>query len=107
MAYRAKKHGLRVVYMPDSVLVHMENASTDGLSNKFYYYYHKSRLRFVFKNYSFRGIRNRFLSAEIKWFFNELPPDIRTTLLKVYLVSLPVAAAILIKRIMHKGINKR
>lgn len=101
MAYRIKKHGLRVVYIPDSILVHKENVSTNGLSKKFYYCYHKSRLRFVFKNYSLQDIFNHFFLKEKRWFLSELPEDIRTTLLKVYLVSFPHIVAILFKRIIR------
>lgn len=101
MAYRIKKHGLRVVYIPDSVLVHKENVSTNGLSKKFYYCYHKSRLRFVFKNYNLQDIINHFFAKEKRWFLNELPKNIQATLLKVYLVSFPCIAVILFKRMIR------
>lgn len=101
MAYRVKKHRLRVVYIPDSVLVHKENVSTNGLSKKFYYCYHKSRLRFVFKNHNIKYIIHQFFPKEKKWFLNELPANIRTTLMKVYLVSLPNIVAMLIKRVIR------
>ena len=102
MAYRLRKRGLRVVYLPDSVLVHKENVSTCGLTKKFYYYYHKSRLRFVFKNYGLKDITSRFFTKERNWFLKELPVEIRGTLLKVYLVSLPNIIAMLFKRMIRR-----
>lgn len=107
MACKVKRHGLKVVYVPDSVLVHKENVSTNGLSKNFYYCYHKSRLRFVFKNHSLKYIADHFFPKEKKWFLNGLPKDVRTTLLKVYLVSLPSILALLIKRLIWIKIKKQ
>lgn len=100
MACKVKRHGLKVFYVPDSVLVHKENVSTNGLSKKFYYCYHKSRLRFVFKNHSLQYIINHFFSKEKKWFLSELPANVRITVLKAYLVSLPNIVAMLLKRVI-------
>ncbi len=100
MAYRVKKHRLRVVYIPDSVIVHKENVSMNGLSKKFYYCYHKSRLRFVFKNHSLQNIMNNFFPKEKKWFLSELPVEVRSTVLTVYAVSLPGIIAMLARRLI-------
>ena len=98
LACRVRNLGMRVVYIPGSVLVHKENVSTGCLTKRFYYYFHKSRLRFVFKNYSMKEIIRGFLPREKKWFSEELPRDIRATLRKAYLISIPGIIVLLIKR---------
>jgi len=87
-AYRIRKKGLKVRYIPDSYLVHKENVSTGGLSDRFYYHFHRNRLRFIFKNYSFRFILSKFFPKEKHWFLNELPFRLRPILLKTYMLSI-------------------
>lgn len=101
MACKVKRNGLKVLYVPDSVLVHKENVSTNGLSKSFYYHYHKSRIRFLFKNHSFQYIINHFFSKEKRWFLSELPVNVRITVLKAYLVSLPNIVVMLLKRMIR------
>lgn len=103
LAYRARAAGKKVVYIPDSVLTHKENISTGGLSLRFYYYFHKSRLMFVFKNYSFRNIFCGFFREEKRWLIEELPVTIRITLLKVYLSVSLILPWLLLRRIAIKA----
>ena len=98
MAFRMRRKGLRVVYIPASTLIHKENISSNGLSGRFYYCFHKSRLRFVFKNLGIKDNMRTFLSREKEWFLKELPPGMRPALLKAYAAALPVAAGAIIKR---------
>jgi len=97
-AFRTRLVGKKVMYIPNSVLIHKENVSVGGLSKAFYYYYHKSRLRFLFKNYSFKNIFSKSLREELRWFFYELPIEIRSTLLRVYLGSFLIIFSLLVKR---------
>nr|MBU1327985.1 glycosyltransferase family 2 protein [Candidatus Omnitrophota bacterium] len=113
-AFRTKLVGKKIVYVPDSVIIHKENISVGGLSKAYYYYYHKSRLRFLFKNYSLRTIFSESLKEEMRWFSCELPVEIRGTLRKVYAASFLTIFSLLIKRIgtyihdrLFLGIEKR
>jgi GT2 family glycosyltransferase len=106
LAFRAKLAGKKVVYVPDSVLMHKENISVGGLSKVYYYYYHKSRLRFLFKNYSFRTIFSESLKEEVRWFSCELPVEIRGTLSMVYSASFLAIFFLLIRRVGAHIYNK-
>lgn len=87
LAFRARKKGYKVVYVPDSILVHNENFSTGGLTAKFYYFYHKSRIRFALKNYSPKYLFRGFLKAEIIWFKAFQPKEFKIQLIKAYFVN--------------------
>lgn len=106
LAYRAKAAGKKVVYIPDSVLIHKENVSTAGLTPRFYYYFHKSRLRFVFKNYPLRSIFFGFFKEEKRWFTQELPLSIRPALFKAYAPALLFVPCLLFRRAVA-SLNKR
>ena len=95
LARRVRDRGLRVVYIPGSVLVHKENISTGGLTERFYYFFHKSRMRYVLKHYSIREIRTKFLPREKAWFAAELPREFRGAVVKSYLASLVGAIPLL------------
>ena len=86
-AYRIRKHGYKVLYIPKSKLIHKENVSTGGLSDTFYYFYHRNRLRFVLKNYSVYSIITKSFSEERKWFFKELSSEIRRIVIKTYVLN--------------------
>lgn len=98
LAFRVKAAGKRVAYFPGSVLTHKESVCAGGLTADFYYYYHKSRLRFVFKNYPC-GRFFSFFKEEKRWFINELPGEIREVLLKAYLSAFFFVPYLLFKRI--------
>jgi len=67
LALRARRRGYKVCYVPQSTLIHKENYSTQGLTSRFYFHYHKGRIRFVLKNYNLRELFTRFIGAEIEW----------------------------------------
>ena len=105
-AHRLKKKGFKVCYIPKSRLVHKENISTQGLSDKFYYHYHKNRLRFIFKNYNAKFIINKFFIEEKKWFSKELPVNLRPIILKTYVSSIFIILKTLIRFKLLKGFKK-
>jgi len=88
LAFRAKRRGYRVVYVPGSVLSHHENYSTGGLGVSFYYLFHKGRIRFAIKNYEFRYLFTGFLKAEVKWFKDFQPREFRRQLIAAYFANL-------------------
>lgn len=86
-SFRIRKKGYKVLYIPESMLIHKENISTGGLSDAFYYYYHKNRLRFVLKNYNFHSIITKSFREEKRWLFQELPPKILRIVIKTYALN--------------------
>jgi len=99
LAFRARRKGYKNMYVPGSVLVHNENYSTSGLTARFYYFYHKSRIRFVVKNYSFKYLFTKFLRAEINWFKNSHPKGLRIQLIGIYFITLLFLPEILYSKI--------
>jgi len=87
-AFRARKRGYKIFYVSGSVLIHNENYSTGGLTARFYYLYHKSRIRFVIKNYNLKYFFTGFLKAEIKWLMNFQPKRLTTRLIGAYFINL-------------------
>lgn len=84
---RAKRKGYKIVYVPTSVLLHYENHSMGKLSRHFYFYYNKSRIRFIIKKFTLRHILSVFLKQEIKWFKGVRSPDEKRELLRAYLAN--------------------
>ena len=88
LAFRVRNGGYKVLYAPRSVIVHNENYSTNGLSSRFYYNYHKNRIRFILKNKMPRYIVTKFLFLEIRWFLCDQTKTFRKELVKAYFVNL-------------------
>jgi GT2 family glycosyltransferase len=51
-AYRAKKHGWRIVYYPIAKIVHRIGAASDQAPIRMIYHFHRSMLRFYLKHYA-------------------------------------------------------
>lgn len=65
-AVRARKSGYRVLYNPKAVLYHLESMTEIAGSQQFLFRYHRSRWRFVLKNFSTRQVL-RALKHEIRY----------------------------------------
>jgi GT2 family glycosyltransferase len=96
--YRAKQRGYRVVYEPKSVLYHYGSASTHLFSYKFYYYYHKNRIRFVLRNYSFSEFVTSFIPKEMIWSIIKCPLESRLPLIQAYIYIIFTLPFILFNR---------
>lgn len=59
--------GLRVVYVPDSVLVHHERSTAAAPGAAAMYLQHRNRLRVVAKHWPAARLRDEFLPAERAW----------------------------------------
>ncbi|MBD3266255.1 glycosyltransferase [bacterium] len=75
----AKQLGYRVRYQPTSVVLHFETYGTPKHSFRYYYRYHRGRMRFLLKHFGLRYFLFRFLPAEIAWytrcrFTQQFPP---------------------------------
>jgi GT2 family glycosyltransferase len=69
LCYKARKRGLKVLYVPSAVIHHHESPALRRYSPAFYRTYYRSRIRFLLKNYSLHDWLVRFLPFELKWFF--------------------------------------
>ena len=85
---RAKKAGFQILYVPEAVVIHHESRTTDRYSPGFLFKYHKNRLRFLFRNKSFKELL-RAARHEIKWLIQNKPKDVYLPLLKAWFVTLP------------------
>jgi GT2 family glycosyltransferase len=85
---RIRRHGLRIVYEPRARLVHHEGTASGKGSERFFYCYHRNRLRFVLRNYPFLSILERFVPAELAWMRRWLPPEQKGPLARAYATNL-------------------
>jgi len=88
LCLRARQTGYRVVYIPTARALHHESASSGRLSRRFFYNYHKNRLRFLLRNYPPAYWLRHFAPAEWQWLRRGLPADQAVPLFRAYLVSL-------------------
>lgn len=88
LCLRARRKGYRVAVLPAARAVHHESASSGKLSSRFFYCYHRNRLRFLIRNYSFMHWFLRFAPAELRWLVQSMPAEQRGPVFKAYLVNL-------------------
>lgn len=88
---RAQQAGYRVVYQPESVVLHYESFGSRKRSWRYYYNYHRGRIRLILKQFGVKYFMGAFMRAEWDWYFrcdlrNQLGP-----LLCAYASQLPKA----------------
>lgn len=91
-AVRARKIGYRVVYNPKAVLYHLESMTQVVGSQNFLFRYHRSRWRFVLKNFSARELARAFKHEYRYYKSTAADAEQRRPLLRAYryvLVRLP------------------
>lgn len=103
LCVRARKAGYRVVCFPDAVATHHEAYGSGRLSSKFLLRYHRSRLRFIVRNYSCHQFAHQFLPREWDWVRAYHPPKQMLLLLAAYLVNLRYLAPYLIRCLLARG----
>jgi GT2 family glycosyltransferase len=84
ICYRARTAGWRVVYVPTSVLTHLESATMERNSYRYLASLHRSRLRFVLKHLSVGQLLQDFEPAEAAWLREAKLPQERRALCKAY-----------------------
>lgn len=107
LAFRARKKGYKILYVPDSVLVHAETHSTGGLTARFYYLYHKSRIHFVIKIYGLKYFLTKFLKTEIRWLMKPQPKELSTQLIRAYFINLFYLLTLFLSKISKYNSFKR
>jgi O-antigen biosynthesis protein len=88
LCWRAQALGLECRYVPQSVLRHRESSSSGKFSGRFYYYYHRNRLRFACKQLNWPTLWGEFAPAEARRLVRASPLD-RAVAGLVYRQSLP------------------
>ena len=63
---RARQRGYKVLYVPDSVVIHHESATMRQVKYTRLYAFHKNRLRFILKHYTTRQFLDDFIPAEME-----------------------------------------
>jgi GT2 family glycosyltransferase len=94
----ARRLGHRVVYVPGARVVHHEATTTGKFSERYYYLYHKNRIRFLLKNFSWSFLLNRSLPMEERWLGMIEAWEQAVPLNKAYLVNLASLPRILLAR---------
>lgn len=88
LCLRARRRGYLVQVLPAARAVHHESASSGKLSARFFFHYHRNRLRFLIRNFSPAHWIFRFAPAEFRWLTRSMPAEQRVPVLKAYLVTL-------------------
>lgn len=62
-----KRQGKKVLYIPASRITHHESTTTGRFTPRYYYLYHKNRIRFMLKNFPRSFLLNVALPTEQQW----------------------------------------
>lgn len=102
---RVRRMGYRVVYVPSARVVHHEATTTGKYTAEYLYLYHKNRVRFLLKNYSWSFLLNRTLPFEEKW-VGWIPEKEIVPLNRAYLANiLNLPRTLLSRRAMERRIQ--
>ena len=82
------RQGLRVVCVPGARLVHHESTTTGRFTRRYYYLYHKNRIRFVLKNFPWDFLLDKALPMEQRWLGMIEPWEQAIPLNQAYAVNL-------------------
>jgi GT2 family glycosyltransferase len=88
LCLRVRRLGYKVVYVPGARVVHHESTTTGKFTQRYYYLYHRNRIRFMLKNYSWRFLLDRALPMEERWLDLITPWEQAVPLNKGYLVNI-------------------
>lgn len=88
LCLRVRRMGYRVVYVPGARVLHHESVTTGRFTKRYYYLYHRNRVRFLLKNYSWGFLRDRALPMEQRWITMIQPEEQSVPLNKAYLVNI-------------------
>jgi GT2 family glycosyltransferase len=99
--FRARKAGLRVVYVPTAEAVHVESTSLGKESEAYWRAFQQGRLRFVIKHLSAEKFLRDFVPAERAWLAERLTWSERLTMERVYRKALLMVPAIYAARDEH------
>ncbi|MFA5925331.1 MAG: glycosyltransferase family 2 protein [Parcubacteria group bacterium] len=70
LCLKTKNLGYRVIYFPESSIIHLESRVIGLFSYNYYHWFHKHRWRYVLKNFPAGRIFFSAIPFEIKWLLN-------------------------------------
>ncbi|MHB8895305.1 MAG: glycosyltransferase family 2 protein [Candidatus Geothermincolia bacterium] len=88
LCLHVRRLGFKVLYAPRARIVHHESTTTGRFTKKYYYLYHKNRIRFLLKNFSWRFLLERSWLMERTWLGMIDLEEQGTPLKRAYLVNL-------------------
>jgi O-antigen biosynthesis protein len=88
--FRTRGAGYQVLYVPQAVAIHYEHAALEEISFHFYYFFHRNRLRFLFKYLSPKEFAFQFTPKEQEWLAGELSINERCALARAYLSGMMI-----------------
>ena len=102
LSFQAHQLGYRVRFQPTSVVLHFETFGTPKYSFKYFYKYHRGRIRFLLKSFGIRYFLFTFLPAEYRWYKHcrisqQFPPAFCA-----YFTQFPKAPYLWIKGFYHR-----
>lgn len=88
LCLRVRRLGYRVAYVPGAKVVHHESVTTGRFTERYYYLYHRNRVRFMLKNYSWRFLLERAFPMEERWLSMIEPWEQAVPLNKAYVLNI-------------------
>ena len=88
LCLRVRRLGYRATYVPGARVVHCESTTTGKFTEQYYYLYHRNRIRFMLKNFSWRFLLDRALPMEQQWLGMIEPWEQAVPLNKGYLMNI-------------------
>ncbi|MDD5447730.1 MAG: glycosyltransferase family 2 protein [Actinomycetota bacterium] len=88
LCLRVRRMGYKVVYVPTARVIHYESTTVGKFSERYLYLFHKNRIRFMLKNYSWHFLWNRALPMEEKWIGMIAPEEQAIPLNKAYIANI-------------------
>ena len=82
------RSGSRVVYLPGARIVHHESTTTGKFTSRYYYLYHRNRIRFLLKDFSWSFLLGRALPMEREWMGLIKPWEQAVPLIMAYLLNI-------------------
>jgi GT2 family glycosyltransferase len=97
---QARRFGYRVLFVPSAVAIHHESASIGANSFRYFFNFHRGRIRYLLKNESFRQIFRRGIALELDWMLrNQRKKEDWGSLFLGYAAAVPVFPWIMRRRV--------
>lgn len=68
LCVRLQQEGYKVMYEPSSLVYHFETFGTRKFSFKYFFKFHRGRMRFILKNFGLMYFLHTFIPAELQWY---------------------------------------
>lgn len=98
LCLRVRRMGYKVMYVPTARVIHYESTTVGKFSERYLYLFHKNRIRFMLKNYSWRFLWDRALPMEEKWIGMIAPEQQAIPLNRAYIANILMLPETLLAR---------